>query len=214
MIELRNQWLDDHNLSNPKKAKMKIEDFNPNTVEKQFYFSPNSFPLSIVANYQLCDIHLPEVQEMLKNVTLLTTCSKCAGWLRMKFLEKIRNVMYEYLERAWQKYLDGDLPLCDNEHIKLYSDYMEEENLDYTRQKITKQLEEVIDEDTQYEKGNDETNLENDVVKDKYDEWALLNRDELDKIIFSDNRMKTVSHFNPCSDEEDDLDFKLDNLDI
>lgn len=216
MIEIRNQWLDDHNPSNPKKAKFKIQDFIPNTAEKQFYFSPNSFPLSIVANYQLCDIHLPEVKEMLKNASLSPTCSKHAGWLKKEFIDDIRSVMYEYLEKAWQKYLAGDLPSCDNEHIKLYSDYMEEDNLDYTRQQITKRLEKVIDDNSQNDDGNDEFVLENDVVKDKYQEWATtLDREELAKIIFSDNRVKTeVPNSNPCSDEDDDVDFKMDSLDI
>lgn len=204
MIEIRNQWLDDHNPSNPKKAKFKREDYNPNTTEKQFYFSPNSFPLSIVANYQLCDIHLPEVKEMLKNVSLSSTCSKHAGWLKKEFIDDIRVVMYRYLEKAWQKYLTGDLPSCDNEYVKLYNDYMEEDNLDYARQRITKQLENVIDEN---EDENDEFISENYAVKDKYEEWTGLNREELDKIIFSDSRLKTeVPNSNPCSDEEDDVD--------
>jgi len=212
VIEIRNQWLDDHNPSNPKKAKFKIEDYNPNTAEKQFYFSPNSFPLSIVANYQLCDIHLPEVKEMLKNVSLSGTCSKHAGWLKKEFIDDIRAVMYDYLEKAWQKYLTGELPSCDSEYLKVYSDYMEEDNLDYARQRITKRLENAIDEN---EDDNDEFTLENDVVKDKYEEWTNLNREELDKIIFSDSRLKTeVPNSNPCSDEEDDIDFKMDSLDI
>lgn len=214
VIEIRNQWLDEHKPSNPKQAKIKIEDINPNTAEKQFYFSPNSFPLSIVANYQLCDIHLPEVKEMLKNVTLSSTCSKHAGWLKKEFIDDIRAVMYEYLERAWKKYLDGDLSLCDNELIKLYSDYMEEESLDYTRQKITKKLEEGIEE-VMNDEGNDEFSLESCTVKDKYEEWANLDRDELAKIVFSDHRIKTEApNSNPCSDEEDDVDLKMDSLDI
>lgn len=214
MIEIRNQWLDDHNPSNLKKAKFKIQDYNPNAVEKQFYFSTNSFPLSIVANYQLCDIHLPEVKEMLKNVSLSATCSKHAGWLKKEFIDDIRTVMYQYLEKAWQKYLTGDLPSCDNEHLKVYSGYMEEDNLDYARQQITKQLENVLDENDQNEDDNDEFILEN-YAKDKYEEWTNLNREELDKIIFSDSQIKTeVPNSNPCSDEEDDVDFKMDNLDI
>lgn len=185
-------------------------------AEKQFYFSTNSLPLSIVANYQLCDIHLPEVQDMVKNASLSATCSKHAGWLNKEFLEDIKVIMYEYLERAWQKYLSGDLPSCGNEHIKLYSDYMEEDNLDYTRQQITKQLEGGgSDEDNQNDNENDEFNMESDLIKDTYEEWAKLDRDELAKIIFSDNRTKAdVSNSNPCSDEEDDIDFKLDGLDI
>lgn len=216
MIEIRNQWLDDHNTSNPKKAKFKIDDYNPNTAEKQFYFSPNSFPLSIVANYQLCDIHLPEVQEMIKTAPVSAVCSKHAGWLKKEFIEDIRAVMYDYLEKAWQKYLTGDLPSCGNEHIKLYRDYMEEDHLDYTRQKITQKLEEEIDDINENQDENDECIVDSDVVIDKYEEWATtLNREELAKIIFSDNRNKAdVPNSNPCSDEEDDVDFKMDSLDI
>lgn len=211
MIEIRNHWLDDHNSSNPKRAKIKIDDYNPNTAEKQFYFTPNSFPLSIVANYQLCDIHLPEVKEMLKNAPLSSACGRYAGWLKKEFIDDIRGVMYEYLEKAWQKYLTGDLPSCGNEHLKLYSGYTEEDNLDYTRQKITKKLENVIDENE-----DDEFVMENDEVKEKYEDWATnLDREELAKIIFSDNRLKLEApNSNPCSDEEDDVDFKMDSLDI
>jgi len=149
---------------------------------------------------------------MLTNVSLSTTCSKHAGWLKKEFIDDIRTVMYEYLEKAWQKFMTGDLHVCDNEHLKLYSDYMEEDNLDYTRQQITKRLENLIDDDSQ----NDEFSLENDLIKDKYDQWAnTLDREELSKIIFSDNRIKPeVSHSNPCSDDEDDVDFKMDCLDI
>lgn len=216
MIEIRNHWLDDHNQSNPKIAKMKLEDYIPNNpAEKQFYFSPNSFPLSIVANYQLCDIHLPEVKEMLKNASLSNTCSKHAGWLKKEVIDDIRGVIYQYLEKAWQKYLTGDLPSCDNEHSKLYSDYMEEDNLDYTRQKITKILEENNYDHKSNEEENDEFVLENDVVRDDYEEWANLDREELAKIIFSDNRFKAESpNSNPCTDEDDDVDYKMENLDI
>lgn len=159
---------------------------------------------------------MPEVKEMLKNASLSSSCGKHAGWLKKEFIEDIRVVMYEYLEKAWQKYLTGDLPSCDNEHLKLYSDYMEEDNLDYTRQKITKQLENVIDENDQNEDDNDEFVLENDEVKEQYQNWATnLDREELAKIIFSENRLKSgVPNSNPCSDEEDDVDFKMDSLDI
>lgn len=216
MIEIRNQWFDDHNSSNPKKARFKIEDYDLSTAKKQFYFSPNSFPLSIVANYQLCDIHLPKVQEMLKNVSLSDTCSKHSGWFKKEFIDEIRSVMYEYLERAWQKYLIGDLQPCDDEHFKLYSEYAEEDNLDYTRQKITKELENDIDESSLNEDENDESFFINN-IKDKYDHWATLDREELAKIIFSDTRIKTepeVLNSNPCSDDEDYVGFKMDNLDI
>lgn len=153
---------------------------------------------------------------MFKNVSLSDSCGKHAGWLKKEFIDDIRTVMYEYLEKAWQKYLIGELPSCDNEHIKLYNDYMEEDNLDYTRQKITKKLEGVMDEDNQNEEENNECVLDNDVVKDKYHEWATtLNREELAKLIFSDNRVKTeIPNSNPCSEEEDDVDFKMDRLDI
>lgn len=152
---------------------------------------------------------------MLQNTSLSTTCSKHAGWLKKEFIDDIRTVMYEYLEKAWQKYLIGELPSCGNEHSKLYSDYMEEDNLDYTRQIIMKQLEETIDEDNQNEDEHDELVLDNDVIRVKYQEWTTLDREELAKLIFSDNRVKTeLSNSNPCSDDDDDLDYKLDNLDI
>lgn len=152
---------------------------------------------------------------MLQNTSLSTTCSKHAGWLKKEFIDDIRTVMYEYLEKAWQKYLIGELPSCGNEHSKLYSDYMEEDNLDYTRQIITKQLEETIDEDNQNEDEHDELVLDNDVIRVQYQEWTTLDLEELAKLIFSDNRVKTeLSNSNPCSDDDDDLDYKLDNLDI
>lgn len=151
---------------------------------------------------------------MIKNASLSDTCTKHAGWLKKEFMDGIRSVMYEYLEKAWQKYLTGDLPSCDNEHIKLYSGYMEEEHLDYTRQKIAKKLENVIDEKNDDE--NDEFNLENYTIKDNYEEWATLDREELAKLIFSDNRHKSdTPNSNPCSDEEDDIvDFKIESSDI
>lgn len=199
---------------NSKKAKFNVEDHNPDTVEKQFYFTPNSFPLSIVANYQLCDIHLPEVKEMLKNATLSETCSKDSGWLKKEFIDNIRSIMYEYLEKAWQKYLTGDLHSCEREELKLYSDYMEEDKLDYAKQLITKKLE----KNSQHEDEN-EVDMENDVVKDKYEQWAALDRKELAKIIFLDTphtrtEPEEVSISNPCSDDEDYVDFKMENLDI
>lgn len=200
------------------KARLDAEDSNLNTAEKQFYFTPNSFPLSINANYQLCDIHLTEVKEMLKNASLSETCSRHSGWLTKEFLDNIRSIMYGYLEKAWQKYLTGDLHPCDSEHLKLYSDYMEEDKLDYTRQLITKKLENVINKNSQHEDEHDEISLENDVVKDKYEQWATLDREELAKIIFSSTpHIKTepeASNSNLCSDDEDDVDFKMENLDV
>ncbi|XP_050549146.1 general transcription factor 3C polypeptide 5 [Daktulosphaira vitifoliae] len=216
VIEIRNNWLDDHHPANPKKTKLKIQNYNPSSAEKQFYFTPNSIPLSIVANYQLCDIHLPEVQEMLKNPTLSTICSRNAGWLSKELIEDIRAVMYKYLENAWQKYLAGDISLSESEHTKLYNDYMEEDNLDNTRQKITKKLEEGL---KQIGKDNEKLNDEFDTVvedyKDKYDEWATLDRDELAKIIFADTRINKAeeNNSNPCSEDEFD-DFKIDTLNL
>lgn len=159
---------------------------------------------------------MPEVKEMLKNASLSTTCSKHAGWLKKEFIEDIRNVMYGYLERAWQKYLAGNLPSCGNEHIKLYSDYMEEDNLDYTRQQIMRRLEEVIDEDSKNEDEYNECSSDIEVAKDEYEDWSTnLDREELAKIIFSENHIKTeVPNSNPCSDEEDDADLKMDSLEI
>lgn len=159
---------------------------------------------------------MPEVKEMLKNASLSATCSKHAGWLKKEFIEDIRNVMYEYLERAWQKYLAGNLPSCGNEHINLYSNYMEEDNLDYTRQQIMRRLEEVIDEDKKNEDEYNECSSEIEVAKDEYLDWSTnLDREELAKIIFSDNHIKTeVINSNPCSDEEDDVDLKMDNMEI
>ena len=93
---------------------------------------------------------------------------------------------------------------------------MEEDNLDYTRQQIMRRLEEVIDEDNQNEDEYNECSSEIEVPKDEYEDWCKnLNREELAKIIFSDNHIKTeVPNSNPCSDEEDDADLKLDSLEI
>lgn len=122
--------------------------------------------------------------------------------------------MYKYLESAWQKYLMGELSLNDTEQIKLYKDYMEEDNLDYTRQRITKILE-GHEESNQDSEENDEINFENEGPNDEYDKWAALDRDELAKIVFSDSRVKTEAiNSNPGSDNEYDVDFKINNLSV
>lgn len=216
MIEIRNQWMDyKYNQSNSKKVKVEDDTntSNSSTAEKPFYFSSDTNPLTVLTHYQLCDVNLPEVKEMIKNATLADTFSKNFGWLSKEFIDNVRSVMYEYLERAWKRYTSGELSFGDNEQSKLYNDYLEEDKLDSTRQKITRRIENLIQRVNRDE--NDISVLEHDTVKDKYEDWAVLDREELAKIIFTETHLKTeVSNSNPFTDDEDDVDFKIESLDM
>ncbi|KAA3674427.1 uncharacterized protein DEA37_0011689, partial [Paragonimus westermani] len=71
-----------------------------------FRFSPNHLPRTQQTTYCLADIEIPEVQHIVGERPIRTTCDPVDGWLNPGQPARIRELMTRYLQR-WL--LESDL---------------------------------------------------------------------------------------------------------
>lgn len=82
---------------------------------KEAIFNSESFPPFRARHYQLIDIHLPKVQEMLENIPSPmsgTICNERRGWLPPQFLDDTREILTAIAQANMMK-------LCKEKNISL-----------------------------------------------------------------------------------------------
>lgn len=83
------------NIESPNLTDEQIEE-NFKKRQSEAIFTSESIPSFRARHYQLIDIHLPKVQEMLQNIPNPmngATCNEKRGWLPVDWMEKIRDIV-------------------------------------------------------------------------------------------------------------------------
>ncbi|KAL7042454.1 hypothetical protein ACKWTF_001146 [Chironomus riparius] len=122
-------------------------DTNYQLRQKEAIFTVDTIPPFRARNYQLIDIQIPKIQEMLKNIPSPITGAECdekRGWFPQGFLEDVRTILSNAAQSNMMK-------LCKEKNISLDEFKVEDED------SITNQ---DIDEDTASSESNVDTSDE------------------------------------------------------
>jgi general transcription factor 3C polypeptide 5 (transcription factor C subunit 1) len=115
--------------------------------QKEAIFTVDTIPPFRARNYQLIDIQIPKIQEMLKNIPSPITgahCDEKRGWFPQGFLEDVRSILSNVSQTNMMK-------LCKEKNISL-DEFKGEDEDSNTNQDI--------DEDTASSDSNEDTSDE------------------------------------------------------
>lgn len=127
---------------------------------KEAIFNSDSIPPFRARHYQLIDVHLPKVQEMLENIPSPlsgTICNERRGWLPPRFLEDTRDILTTIAQANMMK-------LCKEKNISLDEISLEsvasEQNEEELSSGSEDEDEEMDDDDDEEEENLEKVNPE------------------------------------------------------
>lgn len=109
--------------------------------EKCYILRPLTIPPARQMFYQMCEIMLPEIQEMISRLPRNTdhlTCDSKEGWLSKSFIEKCREIVNKYVLEAVQKeLLEDEKVVKEKVHSKEKEPKKTGSSLDYCNQMLS-----------------------------------------------------------------------------